>query len=70
MDKTQFLFGFVLSMSFSRMNCHSWIGPVGMGGGVRHGRRGGEHQGGERGRGGARGWTGEQVLKLNRFLLH
>ena len=63
MDKTQFVFGLVLSESFSRMNCHSWIGPVGMGGGMRHGRRGGEHRGEERGQGGARGWTGERLLK-------
>ena len=31
MDKTQFVFRLVLSESCSRMNCHSWIGPVGMG---------------------------------------
>ena len=30
MDKTQFVFGLVLSESLSRMNCHSWIGPVGV----------------------------------------
>ena len=30
MDKTQFVFGLVLSESCSRMNCHSWMGPVGV----------------------------------------
>ena len=30
MDKTQYVFGFVLSESCSRMNCHSWISPVGL----------------------------------------
>ena len=29
-DKTQFVFGFVLSESCSRMTCHSWMGPVGV----------------------------------------
>ena len=57
MDKTQFVFGLVLSESFSRMNCHSWIGPVGMGDmgageenteeerGGREGRKGGQASG-------------------------
>ena len=29
-DKTQFVFGFVLSESCSRMTCPSWMGPVGV----------------------------------------
>ena len=29
-DKTQFVFGFVLSESCSRMTCHSWMSPVGV----------------------------------------
>ena len=28
MDKTQFVFGFFLSESCSRMTCHTWMGPV------------------------------------------
>ena len=57
MDKTQFVFRLVLSESCSRMNCHSWIGPVGMGDmgageenteeerGGREGREGGQASG-------------------------
>ena len=29
-DKTQFVFGFVLSESCSRMTCPSWMGPMGV----------------------------------------
>ena len=53
-DKTQFVFGFVLSESCSRMTCHSWMGPVGVMEGACDTGTGEENTEEERG-GGARG---------------
>ena len=66
-DKTQFVFGFVLSESCSRMTCHSWMGPVGVMEGAYD--TGAREENTEEERGGARGRAGRGARVNRRGLL-
>ena len=51
------------------MTCHSWMGPVGVMEGACDTGTGEENTEEERGRGGARGWTGG-AAEIKRLLLY